>query len=165
MSLQQFADQSGFGKIQIGKELYTFELLDAYTASEVFATLTSIFSPVLMNIIDGVRREEVVLPDESTFFTEIGQLLSQSLSRLDVREVFDKIFYNVSSTSKGRIQDLPNHFKGKLSDFNKLLVAVLKENYGDYFLDLLKTLGFEVHMLTDLLKIFKPEESTDTSQN
>lgn len=163
--LDTLGKKDGFTDIKVGSETYSVELLDADVAFEVSNTLFTVFAPVVTSALDGFRREEVIMPDESTLFTEIGMQLSNSLHRLDVKDVVDKLLFNVTSHSKGRIDSIGKHFKGNLTGYAQLVTEVIKANFGDYFLDLFKGLGLEIPTLTEMRNLFNKEVNTEESQS
>lgn len=166
MSLDSFKDivaNSGFKTTTIKGTTYMFELLPAFPAAEVGAKLIELLGPSFGALFDGIRREEYILPDESTICSEVAIELSKSLGKADVISIIKLMLYNVQVN--GRKIDVDNHFKGDLSGFVQLVEAALKENFGESFLDYCEAKGFVIPSLKDLKILGQREQTTEDSQS
>jgi hypothetical protein len=149
--------------VTINGQEYIYKMLPAFVAFDVGSKLIEIFGPAIGSAIDGVQRSDYVLPDESTFWSELMIHLSRSLNGVSMSEVAQTVLPEVYINSSTKI-DINEYFTGNIKDFKSLLFDALKENFGDLFLELLQSRGLEIHTWEDLKKLTQPVQRQEQSE-
>lgn len=150
--------------IKIENQMYKYKMLPALVGFDVFAKLIEILGPTIGSAIDGMAKAEYILPDESTFWSELMIHLSRSLSAVKLSEIAEVVLFEVYINS-GPAIDINEHFTGNITAFKTLLMDALKENFGELFLEALRARGLEIHTWEDLKNLTNPVPNTSESQN
>lgn len=163
MSLTNLKTDRTKRSLTIGGDIYSYKMLPALVASDVGTKLIEVLGPSIGAAVDGMAKADYIMPDESTFWSEITMHLSQSLKSFKLSELAEVVLYEVYCNSQ-RV-DVNEHFTGALGDFYKVFFDAMKENFGELFLELLRARGLEIHTWQDLMNLGKPEVSTEESQS
>ena len=141
--------QAGLKEIQIKGNRYTISLLPAYTAFAVSSDLIKLVAPSIASFIDSGRKEDYILPEEDSMFSEMAMLLVRQMDQVNLVTIVKSLLEGL--TCNGVPVDPNEHFKGNFSGFLSIVEYALKENFGDFFTEYLKEKGLEIHSLREAL--------------
>ena len=148
-SVQGVADavyaKAGIRNITLGGNTYSIKLLSAFKGFAVGMKLIKTCLPALGAYFDSDKREEYMLPEEESLFTEMALLLVTQTDKLDIEDIIETI--TKDSLCNGTPIDVDEHFRGDLKNFMELLQFSLKENFGGLFTDFLKEKGLSLPTL------------------
>lgn len=150
--------QAGLKEITVKGNRYTIQLLGAYAAFAISADLVKLVTPSVASFMDSGRKEDYILPEESSMFSEMAMLLVRQMDQVNLVAIVQSLLDGI--TCNGVPVDANEHFRGNFSGLLKVLEFALKENFGDFFTEYLKEKGLEIRSLKEALSIQAPQEDT-----
>lgn len=158
--MKDLAAQSGFKTVEINGKSYTYELMDSYPALLVGGALLETFLPAFGAIGDGIRKKDMIMPEEDNIMSEIALQLATSMGKTNLVDIVKQLLFNVTCGSTS-VKDISKHFKGNLSGMILLVEDALKENFGELFLGYCKAKGFDLPSLKDLISLGQAVQNTE----
>jgi hypothetical protein len=152
--------QAGVHSINIKGKTYTIELLPATQAFAVAIQLVKVALPTIGAIVDGTKKQDLILPEEDNLFTDAAVLLVAQMNNISVLDIVQLLTQKI--TLDGKAVNIDDEFKGNLGGLVCLLEFTLKENVGDFFTEYLQAKGISIQSLKDLMGT--KEETTSPSE-
>ncbi len=141
--------KAGIHEKTIGGKTYKITLLPATSALAVATQLMKLALPSIGAFVDGMKKEEITLPEDNMVFTEVATLFVQQLGQVSILDLAGLLLSNV--TRDGVDVDVDVEFRGNLGGLVTLLEFSLKENCGDFFTEYLKEKDIDLPALRSSL--------------
>lgn len=149
--------QAGYHTITIRDKKYTIELLPATQALSIGMEIFKTLLPPMASWMDSKEKEQYVLPEENSMYTEVSLLLVNQLNKISVLDIVNILTKDVYHN--GSKIDIDNEFKGNTAGLLVLLEFSLKENIGPLLQDWFEEKGFKIPFFSD--QKTKQEDTTD----
>lgn len=121
---------------------FSIKLLPARRGFVLGMELIKVFLPALAAYYDGINKEEFILPEENTLFSDVAVTLVAHSDRLDIAGIVVELTEGVMKNNSE--VDVDVEFAGKYGDFLVLIEGILRENFSDFFTEYLKEKGLEI---------------------
>lgn len=158
--IQQAAHQAGIKQKTVNDKVYSVKLLPATRGMTISSRLAKALGPAVAVIVDS--KDEVYLPGEQSFYTDIAVALVSQLDQLALEETVKELLNGL--TCDGQPVNFDTHFAGNYGSLVIVVEYALQENFGNFFTEYLKAKGLEIHTLRDMMtpnKVEIPESSND----
>lgn len=139
--------QAGYHSVTIKEKKYTIELLPATQALAIGMQIFKTVLPAFASWADSSEREDYILPEENSMYTEIALLLVNQLDKISVLDLVTVLTKDVYFN--GAKVDIDNEFKGNIGGLLILLEFILKENIGPLLKDWFEEKGFKIPYFSD----------------
>lgn len=153
MDLQHIASEAlsdaGVKELRIGDRTYSLSLLPASKGIIVAQQLIKTFLPSLASLADNFQKEDMVMPEDMSMYTEVSMLLVSQMDKIDILKIIGLLLNDLQSD--GVPVNFDVEFRGSYGNLIRLLEFSIKENFGSFFTDYLKAKGLEIPSLGSIL--------------
>lgn len=138
----QLLAKKGYKVTIIEGKAYSIRLLPATKGLALGLKLTKTFLPALGAFVDAGKREGLILPEDDTMFSEIAFTLTSQMDKLDLSTIINELLHQAICDDE--LIDFDSHFQANYSVLIQLVEFALKENFGDFFTQYLRSKGINL---------------------